>query len=169
MSRHVVCRVEELPPGERKIIEVGGRTIGVFNVDGTYYALLNRCPHRAAPLCKGPITGLVGSPEQYKFEFCRDGEILRCPWHGWEFDVTNGRSVFNPHRVRAKSYEVTVESPDGDGYGATRTIGPDDDDPTIETFPVSIEQEVVVLHLGQSRPATRPTANVEAASTPGGI
>ena len=158
MSRHVVCRVEELPPGERKIIDVHGRAIGVFNVNGAYYALLNRCPHRAAPLCKGPITGLVSSPEQYKFDFCRDGEIVRCPWHGWEFDITNGRSVFNPHRVRAKSYEVTVEPASDDAPGAApRLVGPDEDDPSIETFPVSIEQEVVVVHIGQSKPARRPT------------
>ena len=158
MSRHVVCRVDELPPGERKIIDVRGRAIGVFNVNGAYYALLNRCPHRAAPLCKGPITGLVSSPEQYKFDFCRDGEIVRCPWHGWEFDITNGRSVFNPHRVRAKSYEVTVEpASDGAPGDATRLVGPDEDDPSIETFPVSIEQEVVVVYIGQSKPARRLT------------
>jgi len=172
MARHVVCRVEELPPGGRRIVEVRGRSIGVYNVNGAYHALLNRCPHRAAPLCLGPITGLVSSPEQYKVEMRRDGEIVRCPWHGWEFDITTGQSVFNPHRVRARSYEVTVETTEGgpdetdsDGDGpiaaasvgvATRTIGPDDEDPSIETFPVSVEHEVVVLHLGQSRPARRP-------------
>src|SRR3712207_2144267 len=140
MSRHVVCRVEELPPGERKIIEVRGRAIGVFNVNGAYYALLNRCPHRAAPLCKGPITGLIGSPEQYKFDFCRDGEILRCPWHGWEFDITNGQSVFNPHKTRVKTHEVTVEA-DGD---APKT-GIDAE--SVETYPVTIEDGLVVLHV----------------------
>ncbi len=166
MPRHVVCRVEDLPPGERKIIDVGGRAIGVFNVNGAYYALLNRCPHRAAPLCKGPVTGLIGSPEQYKFDFCRDGEIVRCPWHGWEFDITNGQSVFNPHRVRAKSYEVTVEpAPDGSTAPSTRVVGPDEEDPSIETFPVSIEHEVVVVHIGQSKPARRPAAPAESAVT----
>ncbi len=169
MPRHVVCRVEELPPGERKIIDVGGRAIGVFNVNGSYYALLNRCPHRAAPLCKGPVTGLIGSPEQYKFDFCRDGEIVRCPWHGWEFDITTGQSVFNPHRVRAKSYEVTVESADGASGPTTRTVGPDEDDPSIETFPVSIEQEVVVVHIGQSKPARRPATGKQATPATRGV
>ena len=160
MSRHVVCRVEELPPGARKIIDVRGRAIGVFNVNGAYYALLNRCPHRAAPLCKGPVTGLVSSPAQYKIEFSRDGEIVRCPWHGWEFDITTGQSVFNPHRVRAKSYEVTLEPvPDCATGAATRVVGPDEDDPSIETFPVSIEQEVVVVHIGHSQPARRPVSS----------
>src|SRR3954463_1739328 len=129
MSRHVVCRVEELPPGGRKIVEVRGRTVGVFNVNGTYYALLNRCPHRNAPLCKGTITGLVEGPEPYKIELSREGEVLRCPWHGWEFDITNGHSVFNPHRIRAKSYDVTVEP-------SAAAAQDDEPDPSIETFPV---------------------------------
>ena len=154
MSRHVVCRVEELPPGGRKIVEVRGRTVGVFNVNGSYYALLNRCPHRNAPLCKGTITGLVYGPEPYKIELSREGEVLRCPWHGWEFDITNGHSVFNPHRIRAKSYDVTVERP---GELSAAVDHNDEPDPSIETFPVTIEQEIVVLHIGQSRPNRLPT------------
>jgi nitrite reductase (NADH) small subunit len=164
MSRYVVCRVDDLPPGKRKIVNVRGRTIGVFNVNGTYYALLNRCPHLAAPLCKGVVTGLITGPEPYKIEFSRDGEVLRCPWHGWEFDITNGQSVFNPHRVRVKSYEVLVETQRIDATdseaqavaaagGDRVTIGEDDPDPSLETFPVAVEQQHVVLYLGQSKPA----------------
>ncbi|MCC7369560.1 MAG: Rieske (2Fe-2S) protein [Chloroflexi bacterium] len=167
MSRHVVCRVDELPPGQHRIISVRGRTIGVFNVNGEYHALLNRCPHRAAPLCQGVVTGLITSPAQYQRELTRDGEIVRCPWHGWEFDITDGRSVFNPHRVRTRTYEVFVETappgededPDADAAGAQlvqATIGPDDPDPTLETYPVEVEQQFVVLYLGQSKPAARP-------------
>ena len=161
MSRYVVCRVEELPPGGRKIVEVRGRTVGVFNVHGTYYALLNRCPHRNAPLCKGQITGLVQGPEPYKIELSREGEVLRCPWHGWEFDITNGRSVFNPHRIRARSYDVTVERP----AEPSAVAMPDDDepDPSIETFPVTVEEEVVVLHIGRSRPNRLPPSAAQSA------
>jgi len=153
MARHVVCRVEELPPGGRKIVEVRGRAVGVFNVNCSYYALLNRCPHRNAPLCKGTITGLVQGPEPYKIELSREGEVLRCPWHGWEFDITNGHSVFNPHRIRAKSYDVSVEP-----AGTATATGDDMDesDPSIETFPVTVEQEVVVLHIGRSKPSRLP-------------
>jgi 3-phenylpropionate/trans-cinnamate dioxygenase ferredoxin subunit len=159
MARYVVCRVEELPPGGRKIVDVRGRTVGVFNVNGSYYALLNRCPHRNAPLCKGTITGLVQGPEPYKIEFSREGEVLRCPWHGWEFDITNGHSVFNPHRIRAKSYDVTVE-PSG------MANADDEPDPSIETFPVTVEQEVVVLHIGRSKPNRLPAASASAAGAP---
>jgi 3-phenylpropionate/trans-cinnamate dioxygenase ferredoxin subunit len=160
MSRHIVCRVEELPPGGRKIVEVRGRTVGVFNVHGTYYALLNRCPHRNAPLCLGPITGLIEGPEPYKIELSREGEVLHCPWHGWEFDITNGHSVFNPHRIRAKSYQVTVEPP-------SAAEADDEPDPSIETFPVVVEQEVVVLYIGQSKPNRLPAATGTASASTG--
>ncbi|MGI8913138.1 MAG: Rieske (2Fe-2S) protein [Chloroflexota bacterium] len=129
--RHVVCSVNELSPGQRKIVDVDGRSIGVFNVNGKFYALLSRCPHKAAPLCMGVLKGLITGPEPYRYVIEREGEILRCPWHGWEFDVTNGRSVFNPHRVRVKSYDVTVE--------------PAEEDPSVETLPVAVEHQVVVL------------------------
>jgi nitrite reductase/ring-hydroxylating ferredoxin subunit len=167
MARHVICRVEELPPGERMLVTIEGRTIGIFNVHGEYHALLNRCPHTAAPLCKGVVTGLITSPEPYKAELSRDGEILRCPWHGWEFDITDGRSVFNPHRVRVRSYRVLVESQDGESDGADAadaacpgftTIGPDDPDPSLETFPVAVELRHVVLYVGESGPARLPSS-----------
>ncbi len=133
MARHVVCRVEELPPGERKIIVVGGRAIGVFNVNGAFYALRNACPHQAGPLCQGTITGLLTASDQHHLSVTREGEIIRCPWHGWEFDITTGRSIFNPHRLRVRAYDVTIE--------------PDEDDPSIETFPVTVERGRVVVHI----------------------
>jgi 3-phenylpropionate/trans-cinnamate dioxygenase ferredoxin subunit len=131
MGRHVVGRISELPPGERKIVEVEGRSIGVFNVHGQLYALRNRCPHQAAPLCLGAIKGMTlpGKPGEYIW--AREGEILRCPWHGWEFDITTGRSIFNPHRTRVKTYEVTVEP----------------EDESVETYAVSVEDGLIVLHV----------------------
>lgn len=132
-ERHVVCRVEELRPGGRKIIEVDGKSIGVFNVDGQFYALRNVCPHQFAPLCEGRITGTRLPSDVGEYKWGMDGQIIRCPWHGWEFDITTGKSIFNPHRVCVKSYEVVVES------SAAEDI------PSVETFDVEIEQEMVVL------------------------
>jgi 3-phenylpropionate/trans-cinnamate dioxygenase ferredoxin subunit len=132
---HVVGRVAEIPPGERKIVELEGRSIGVFNVRGTFYALRNACPHQAGPLCRGTITGLLTATDQRTLTLTRDGEIIRCPWHGWEFDLTTGRSVFNPHRLRVRAYPVTVEPDD------------EDEDPRIETFPVTVDRGRVVVHL----------------------
>ncbi len=131
MAKHIVGRVSELPVGERMIVTVERRSIGVFNVHGQFYALRNQCPHQGAPLCQGSIKGtaLPSAPGEYRW--AREGEILRCPWHGWEFDLTNGQSIFNPHRVRVRTYEVTVES----------------EDPSVETYPVTVEDGVIMLHL----------------------
>ena len=134
MATHPVARVSELPPGERKIVEVEGRSIGVFNVGGSFHALRNVCPHQGAPLCLGSLggTALESAPGEYAWG--REGEILRCPWHGWEFDVRTGRSVFNPHRTRVKRYEVSVG-------------GDCEEEESVETYPVSEADGYVLLHV----------------------
>jgi nitrite reductase (NADH) small subunit len=138
MAKHVVGTVDEIGPGQRKIVEIGGISVGVFNVNGSYYALRNRCPHQGAPLCLGSVKGTALPSAPGEYVWAREGEILRCPWHGWEFDILTGRSIFNPHRVRVKSYEVTVESSESES---------EDEDPAVETFPVTVEADRVVLHL----------------------
>ena len=67
MTRYIVATVEEIPPGGRKLVEVAGRSIGVFNLDGVFFALRNRCPHQGGPLCSGPLGGLIvaSSPGVY--------------------------------------------------------------------------------------------------------
>src|SRR6266542_265318 len=87
MAGYAVGTVGEIPPGTRKIVEVAGRSIGVFNVAGAFYAVRNRCPHQGGPLCQGQLSGIVVSPRPGEYEYVREGEILRCPWHGWEFDI----------------------------------------------------------------------------------
>jgi 3-phenylpropionate/trans-cinnamate dioxygenase ferredoxin subunit len=106
-QRHPVALVGEIPPGERKIVEVGERTIGIFNVKGTYVAVLNVCPHENAPVCLGRLTGttLVSAPGE--FTWGREGEILACPWHGWEFDLTSGACLTD--RRKLLRYPVLVE------------------------------------------------------------
>ncbi len=82
MGRHLVGRASELPPGERRIVEVEGRSIGIFNVHGRFYALRNRCPHHAAPLCLGTIKGVTLPVKRGEYVWARDGDILHYPWHG---------------------------------------------------------------------------------------
>jgi nitrite reductase/ring-hydroxylating ferredoxin subunit len=134
MPAFAVARVSEIPPGQRKIVELVGRSIGVFNVGGHFYAVRNQCPHQGAPLCRGSIQGTAAAslPGEYRWE--REGEILRCPWHGWEFDITSGRSVFNPHKVRVRRYDVTLRVDD-------------EDEERVDTYSVSITDGVVVLHI----------------------
>ena len=142
MAKHVVATVDEIPPGERKIVEIGGRSIGVFNIKGEFYALRNICPHQGGPLCEGRLTGFVMADKpggEYRYE--RRGEILRCPWHGWEYDVTTGQSWVDPASVRTRRYEVEVAT--ADNIPPTYQPGPY----TAETFEVSVDQEYVVVEL----------------------
>lgn len=106
--RHVVCPVAELPPGERRIVELAGRSIGVFNVHGRVYALHNGCPHKGGALCAGPITGTAMETDERTFVYGREGEIVRCALHGWEFEIATGRALADP-RVRARTYPAAIE------------------------------------------------------------
>ncbi|MEX1157580.1 MAG: Rieske (2Fe-2S) protein [Thermomicrobiales bacterium] len=137
MNRHVVARLREFPPGSRRIVDVAGRSIGVFNIKGEFVALRSSCPHQGAPLCLGIVLGRTVSTKPFEVTYVDDQQVIKCPWHGWEFDIRTGRSVFNPHRVRVRSYDVTIE--------------PDDtleaDDPSVETFNVTVEDGLVVLHV----------------------
>ena len=115
VRRVVAGTVEQLPPGERKlIVPFRGRAgIGVFNVNGSYHALRNLCPHKLGPLCTGRVSGRVvaaAPPSSYApdLEVERDGEIIRCPWHLWEFEIATGRCLVDP-KVRVKTYPVAVE------------------------------------------------------------
>lgn len=147
-TAHRVCKVEELPPGKRKIVEIAGRSIGVFNLDGEYHALRNSCPHQQAPLCEGTVSGTTLPSAVGEFRYGCEGRIIRCPWHGWEFDLTTGKSVFNPHRMRVKHYDVAVsggESGDADaGGGAAEGEVPD---PSVDTYDVAIHDRWVVVYV----------------------
>lgn len=112
LARHVVDAVDRLPPGTVRIVEVNGRSIGVFNDEGRFHALRNVCPHHGAPLCRGPVSGLMLPSEPHRYEYSgSDAEhrVVRCPWHGYEFRLRDGRSVTDPERTRVKAYPVQVE------------------------------------------------------------
>jgi nitrite reductase/ring-hydroxylating ferredoxin subunit len=89
-------------------VSIGRVSVGLFNVDGAYHALANVCPHQGAPLCLGPLTGTHVPSEPYVYAWGLEQRVLRCPWHGWEFDVTTGRSLFDP-QVRTRGFDVVVE------------------------------------------------------------
>ncbi len=106
--RWAVGRASELAPGERRLVEVKGHSVGLFNVNGEIIAALNLCPHELAPVCRGRVGGttLPSPPGEYRWG--RQGEILACPWHGWEFDLLTGRALAD-ERVRLRRYPVSVE------------------------------------------------------------
>jgi nitrite reductase/ring-hydroxylating ferredoxin subunit len=137
MPKHVVAPVADIPPGSRKAVQVNGRAIVVFNLAGEFFALADRCPHRGGPLSKGRLTGLLQSSQPGDYCYTRRGEIIRCPWHSWEFDIRTGKSWCDPERVRARRYAVSVEP------GTQLVEGPY----TAETFPVTVEDRYVVVEM----------------------
>jgi nitrite reductase (NADH) small subunit len=82
----------DVSPGQSKVVDVDGKPIALFNVDGTFYAIDNTCQHSGGPLGEGAL----------------DGAIVTCPWHGWEYDVTNGVCQLD-ETVRVSAYPVRVE------------------------------------------------------------
>ena len=107
--KYLVGRADEIPPGSRKIVRVAGRSIGVFNVEGEFYAIRNRCPHQGAPLCEGKLWGVLSADAPGSFHYDRRKEILACIWHGWEFNLRTGQSWCDPQRLRVRSYDVSVD------------------------------------------------------------
>jgi nitrite reductase/ring-hydroxylating ferredoxin subunit len=134
-KKHVVAAVGEIPPGGRKRVDVSGRDVAVFNLDGEFFALANKCPHRGGPLRQGQLGGLILSDEPGDYQYIRQGEIIRCPWHNWEFDIRTGKSWCDPEKVRARRFGVSVEK------GARLIEGPY----VAETFRVRVENDYVVV------------------------
>ena len=94
-----IGRAADVPPGEGRVLEAGGRTLAVFNVDGVFYAIDNECSHRGGPLGEGDL----------------EGTVVLCPWHAWRWDVTTGANVNNPavkvgcYRVREQDGSLFVD------------------------------------------------------------
>jgi nitrite reductase/ring-hydroxylating ferredoxin subunit len=107
--------IDEIPDGQERIVAVLDNEVGVYNLHGEYYAVRNYCPHRGAPICRGIRTGtMVPSTEVGRYEWGLEGQVLRCPWHRWEFDLVTGRTLFETDKRRLIQYRVTVE--DGQIY-----------------------------------------------------
>jgi nitrite reductase (NADH) small subunit len=89
------ARKDEIPAGQIREFAVEGKSIALANVDGTFYAINNTCLHRGGPLGSGELKG----------------KIVTCPWHGWQYDVTNGKLVMNPS-IGEDCYQVEVRGDD---------------------------------------------------------
>ncbi|MDQ0218151.1 Rieske (2Fe-2S) protein [Peribacillus cavernae] len=123
MTSFFVGKASEIPEGEKKIVVANGRSIGVYNIEGQFFAIRNTCPHQGAALCTGITTAFINSSGPGNFVHEREGEIVRCPWHQWEFDIKTGHMIVDPKK-RTKSYDVTVER-----------------------FDVSVEESEIYVHL----------------------
>ncbi len=85
------CAASEIAPGTGKTVTVEGKELALFNIDGTFRAIDNECPHRGGPLGEGDVEGC----------------LVTCPWHAWQFDVTTGESVTDDMKVA--TYETKLE------------------------------------------------------------
>jgi len=90
-----VATTSEIPVGTAKVVEIGGKTIAVFNCEGTFYATDNTCKHRGGPLGEGSLSGTK----------------VTCPWHGWEYEVTSGECSMDAS-IKVQTFDVKVEGDD---------------------------------------------------------
>lgn len=90
-----VCKKQDIPAGAGRTVDVKGKPVALFNVDGSYYAISDTCLHRGGPLGEGEL----------------EGKTVTCPWHGWRYDVTTGVNELNPSVIVDK-YEVKIEGED---------------------------------------------------------
>jgi nitrite reductase/ring-hydroxylating ferredoxin subunit len=96
-----VARTEEIPPGTGRTVDVKGVWIALFNVNGSFFAVNNTCPHAGGPIGEGKLSG----------------EIVACPWHGWQFNVRTGERDGNPNftvaccTVRVQDGHVQIALP----------------------------------------------------------
>jgi nitrite reductase/ring-hydroxylating ferredoxin subunit len=88
-------RLDEVPSGTVRELQIEGKTVALANVGGQLYAINNTCLHRGGPLGQGPL----------------DGIVVTCPWHGWQYHVTTGKVVQNP-AVGVDCYAVEVRGQD---------------------------------------------------------
>jgi nitrite reductase (NADH) small subunit len=110
-KEHVVGNLSEFPDNSHKVVKVGRREIGIFNIGGEFYSLPNICPHQTGPLCEGKTTTgtlVARKDNDWRFEWDYEGEIVACPWHGLEYHVPTGRCLAFSN-IKLRTYEVVVE------------------------------------------------------------
>ena len=109
--RSVVAQLEDVPPGSSRLVSVEGKELALFNVEGRLYAIGNRCPHRSGPLYRGQVENVNGTL------------AVRCPIHGWLFDLATGRSLTRESAstpicaVTCEEGEISLGPPQGESSG----------------------------------------------------
>ena len=111
-----VSKSNDLPDGERKIVPNGNYEIGVYRVNGDLFAYQNVCPHQGGPACEGllmaKVEEVIAEDKTYQgMTFNHDEMHIVCPWHGWEYDVTNGQHQSIP-AVCVPTFETRIAADD---------------------------------------------------------
>ena len=104
---HPIGRIEDFPEGDHKVVRVGNRELGVFNIRGAFHAIPNLCPHQRGPLCEGGVSGTIdfGPHTDWKLAWIWDGEVVTCPWHSLEFHVPTWQCLALPD-VRLRKFDL---------------------------------------------------------------
>ena len=111
-TQYAVGKTDDFVEGQGTVIEIAGRSVGIYNVNGNFFAVLNYCPHEGAPVCLGKVRGTTLPVRRVCFQWGREGEILACPWHGWEFDLLSGECLTD----RRKLHRFPVQVDEGTVY-----------------------------------------------------
>lgn len=153
----VVGKVSDFENGDRKIIDVNGKSIGVFRIDDEFYAIRNRCPHQFGPLCLGTLAPRAISDGPGDVKMDSGPPLLACPWHGWEYDIATGQSFMGAGRgnMAARTYDVNVVPGSALAHAERSQTRPDGRIPgpyVAETVPVLVEQDYVVVEDQPARP-----------------
>jgi nitrite reductase (NADH) small subunit len=104
-----VGTVEDVRRDGCRIVDVNGRAIGVVSVGERFFAVSDRCPHMGASMCSGSLSGTLVASGPHELVYGMDDRVIRCPWHGWEFDLESGRSLLEPKRIGLVTYRVTQD------------------------------------------------------------
>jgi 3-phenylpropionate/trans-cinnamate dioxygenase ferredoxin subunit len=105
----VVGPVDDVRREGCRVVSVAGRPVGVISVGEEFYAVSDRCPHMGASMCTGSLSGTLVASEPHELVYGMDDRVLRCPWHGWEFDLETGRSLLEPRRYGLRTFAVSTE------------------------------------------------------------
>jgi nitrite reductase/ring-hydroxylating ferredoxin subunit len=107
---YVIASEADFPANTHRVVEVGSRKIGVFNLEGKFYALPNLCPHQLGPLATGKVSGTLTARQanDYRLEWAMEGEVVTCPWHGLEYHIPSGQCLAYSE-IKLRTYPVWIE------------------------------------------------------------
>jgi nitrite reductase (NADH) small subunit len=106
----VLGPVSDFPAGSHPIVEVGGRRVGIYNIGGEFFAVQNLCPHALGPICSVDATGTYVPSEPGTLVYGLEGRVLRCPWHGWEYDIATGEALYGVDKRKLATFAVAIDN-----------------------------------------------------------
>ena len=112
-EKQFACNLSDVAQDKPFKAFVNDRDYGIYQIGDEYFALRNKCPHRGGSICEGPTTGTAErvdiNKDGPKFNYVKEHELVRCSWHGWEFDIKSGQCLADS-RLKARKVETRVEN-----------------------------------------------------------